>query len=154
MRWDSRSPTGGCVPSMIAGVSSPNYVTQSGDTSCKLDVKGTELQCKYDEAELTEHYDKTVNVWRKVLPRGRIDYFMDSFCLPSITSEQLEMPIRNALLEAHQIATTEMTEYSLNVALNRPATMSSENYWIWKHKASFANDGDKNHVWLSSLPRK
>lgn len=93
MRWDRKDgSTGGCVPSLISGIESAAYSDNEGDNSgCKSDIHDNdadEEKCKYDSTELKDHRDKTVDCWDKTIPRGRVDYFMEYYCMPQITNEK------------------------------------------------------------------
>lgn len=149
MRWDRESEEGGCVPSMISGSDSPNYNAKKED-GCKKDVESGVLECKHNGVVLSGHHTTTTKMWKEVLPRGRVDFFMDNFCMPDITADVLDNEIQLELKERHLKAggfTNPRTR--MNVALNQPASQSSTG---WGGIASRAVDGNTSgNYWHYSV---
>lgn len=87
MRWDREK--GGCVPGLITGTTSVGY--KANDKHCAKDVEGDEEDeiCKYTSGILDQYHTDAMTCWETSLPAGRIDYFMDHFCMPSVTSKKL-----------------------------------------------------------------
>lgn len=90
MRWDRG--TGECVPSLVAGSSAPSYVntTSSDHKYCSFDPDASddEQKCKYDTSALKEFADRSKTCWGN-LPPGRVDFFLDYYCLPELSSTVL-----------------------------------------------------------------
>ena len=123
MRWDRSNPDGGCIPSMISGKDSPNFNT--GETDCKKQLINGEVRCVHEAAELTDHHENTVNCWKATVPRGRVDFFMEQFCLPSIRAEKLPQKAIDALLKAKATKCSGPVAKSMNVALGKPTKQSN-----------------------------
>ena len=87
MRWDREQ--GGCTPGLITGTASIGY--NGGDNFCSKDPEqdGEDEICKYTSGTLDEFHSDAMTCWEESLPAGRIDYFMDHFCMPSITTQKL-----------------------------------------------------------------
>ena len=135
MRWDRNSEEGGCVPGLIAGASAPDFDGEN----CKKDIISGKLECKNSATELKEFRAKTVKIWENVVPAGRIDYFMDNFCLPKVQNKVLPPQAIDALKESYERATspTVLVEKSLNVALNKETDQIS----TFPHFRSTASSG-------------
>ena len=149
MRWDRSAPDGGCTPSLIAGVSSSGYdTTNEGNCNIDFEKSGDNMACKHDTQLLQDTFDSTMAVWNEVIPTGRVDFFMDQYCLPSIRQPAETLPpLQIDALRKTQLRTVEqrgMSEMSINVALNKPSRQMS----TWhdgrgnRAPASRANDGN------------
>lgn len=84
-----------------------------------------QLQCVHESVELSSHHDKTVQCWKATVPRGRIDFFMQEFCMPSIKAETLSNEAIAALKKSHMTKCSGLTEKSINVALGKPTGQSN-----------------------------
>jgi len=89
MRWD-RMEGGGCVPGLIAGASAMGYDWNDSACSKKEDSGADVEECKHDSEMLNTFHLKMTSCWDGAVPVGRIDYFMDHFCMPDITAAVLE----------------------------------------------------------------
>lgn len=121
MRWDREEK--GCVPSLITGTSAPAYETTDGDSCVKeLNPTGTGFQCKYSALSLTTMKTNMDKYWKKVVPQGRIDYFMTHFCLPQLSGEELSAEDASNLQKNYDHAKLgSESSVSVNVALKKPA---------------------------------
>ena len=125
MRWDRSNPEGGCVSSLIAGVDSPNF--SGGEDNCNKDANQNTLHCKHKSSELEETHAKTTGCWNKIVPRGRVDYFMDHFCMPSLSGAILNQGAINALRASYvRFCGGTGERKSMNVALSRPTEQTDE----------------------------
>ncbi len=115
MRWE-RSGDGGCVPGLISGNSAQSYDNDDGK-NCKKDPNSGSNTCKYDSKKLNDYYAKATKSWESVLPVGRIDYFMEHFCLPQVTENTLTKNEANALRTAYVKEIAE--DKTMNVALGK-----------------------------------
>ena len=166
MRWDRSNPEGGCIPSMISGSDAPGYDAKNED-NCKKDVETGVLECKHNGVILAGHHTKTTNIWKEVLPRGRVDFFLDNFCMPDITAEVLPVEVQLELKEKYAKAGgSKLPETKTNVALNQPTTQSSTgwggvskravdgntsgNYW---HYSVTHTNYEQNPSWKVTLDR-
>ena len=89
VRWDRKN--GGCIPSLISGVSAIGY-EDGEDEYCKYDIDNDfddEQECKYKTSDLSDFHGKVTTCWNQTLPSGRIDYFMEHFCMPRISGNKL-----------------------------------------------------------------
>ena len=147
MRWDRSSPEGGCVASLVAGADAPSF--GGGEENCNLDADANSLQCKHNNADLADTHTKAVGCWAKAVPKGRVDYFMDHFCMPSITGAVLNQEAINSIRENHaKFCGGTGEEKSMNVALGRPTEQSNEDHGGTPGKAVDGNsDG---HYWRRS----
>ena len=143
MRWD-RSEGGGCVPGLITGSSSHAYDNDDGET-CQKDPDSGYNTCKYDSKDLNEFHSNVTQSWDNVIPVGRVDYFMDHFCMPQVTEKKLTKPEEISLRTAYvkQIA----TDKTMNVALHKPCKQSSTSYG---GGAGRAVDGNTNGRWRNN----
>ena len=101
MRWDRREG-GGCVPGLISGTTALSY--DWNDSACAKDTEyGGEVEkCKYDSEELYNYHAKTTHCWQGTVPAGRIDYFMEHFCMPEITGEKVTEEEAQSLFGAYE----------------------------------------------------
>ena len=83
MRW-SRDSEGGCVSGLISGADAHGY--DADDTFCTFDPElALETQtCKYPLTNVTHDHDRFTTCWRNTLPVGKVDYFIEQFCLPNM----------------------------------------------------------------------
>ena len=123
MRWDREN--GGCIPGLMSGVAASSYST-TGESNCKkeLDNTGPVDSCKHNSAELDYYQRNITKCWGGV-GVGRIDYFLDTFCLPEVSTETLDPRAQASIRESYIKECTDMEEKSMNVALNKPTKQSS-----------------------------
>lgn len=105
MRWDRTN--GGCKVGMISGVDSTAYsvvgnkneTDDSENRLCSYDTEyGDDAQrCKYPGNSLAQYQDTAVNCWSDVLPAGQVLYYLNNYCLPQITDQQLTYEDRQDL---------------------------------------------------------
>ena len=140
MRWDRQN--GGCVPSLISGYNAAKY-NEADDKLCTKDPDSGEVErCKYDSSELAEYHEKVTNGWRETIPLGRVDYFMEHFCMPQISADSISEQQECLLRAKYNTKVKDVEE--MNVALKKPAKMSSR---YPNGQASKANDGITNGRW-------
>ena len=97
MRWDREN--GGCKVGMISGVDSTTYganktiatTTEEQDKFCSYDTEyGDDTQkCKYEGNDLAKYHTNAVTCWEAVLPAGQVLYYLNNYCMPQITDQQL-----------------------------------------------------------------
>ena len=97
MRWDRKD--GGCVPGLITGPQAQAY--DDGDSFCSLNADSGLNECKYNTTQLGSFHRRTTNCWENALPVGRIDYFMEHFCLPDFTEETLSETEQAQMYDAY-----------------------------------------------------
>ena len=139
MRWDRER--GGCIPSLISGYNANQY--EAGEAAfCSKDPDSGETEtCKYDSSDLAEYHQAVTSGWREQIPLGRVDYFMERFCMPELTPNKISSAEECRLRLAHAVHTS---REEMNVALNKPATQSSTDHG---GIASRANDGNTDQRW-------
>lgn len=151
MRWDRASLTGRCVASLISGKGAPGY--SGGDDKCST-VADTGIQtCKHDNTVLSDFHTKTTKCWEGTVSRGRVDYFMDHFCMPSLTGDVLPNDKIQIHKKNHLKSCGEGNELSINVAEGKPATQSSTYaHYGSTAKAGLAVDGNIDaNMWRKSV---
>ena len=97
MRWDRRSGEGGCIPSLISGSTAMSY--DWNDSNCAKSIEKGDDSCKYDSEDLYNFHSDVVACWSETLPAGRIDYFMQQFCMPEITTKKISQEQEDKLKE-------------------------------------------------------
>ena len=139
MRWN-RGAEGGCVPSLITGIDSAEY-DEADESNCKKSSNASTYQdtCEYKSNELNQYREKINAGWEATVPIGRIDYFMEHFCLPEVTNEVLGLDGKYRIMEGYSRKVT--NTQSINVALGKNAFQSSTG---WNGVASRAVDGNLN----------
>ncbi len=88
MRWN-RGEKGGCKNSLITGTMSKGYADEN-DSGCTYDSElgQDEEICKYTQENLSTFHARATSCWKYALQfKGRIDYLMDNFCVPTITDD-------------------------------------------------------------------
>ena len=114
-----------------------------------------DLVCKHDNTDLSENQDRTTTCLGGASSVDRIDTFLDNYCLPELTGDELSVEAMSALRTASVLhcTTTTTTERSLNVALRKKTRQRS----TWgAGKARRAVDGNtdgKCHRGEMSLTR-
>lgn len=90
MRWDREN--GGCIPSLVIGPTAKAYSGTGNTAYCAQDVDSLDTTtCKYNENELQSYQNKSNDCWNGAgLNSFTIDYFMNNFCMPQLTSEKLD----------------------------------------------------------------
>ena len=121
MRWDRDAADGGCVPGVLAGVSAAAYGAESGNCKKETNPVTGDLECKHANTGLSDDQVKTTNCLGGISSVGRIDTFLDNYCLPELTGDELDAEAISALRTASEIhcTTTTTTERSVNVALRK-----------------------------------
>jgi len=98
MRWNREK--GGCNVGMISGVDSSAYSSDATlNTKCSYDTEtGEDTQdCKYNSALMESYHTTAVGCWNGVLPAGQVLYYLNNYCMPQITDQQLTYGDRVAL---------------------------------------------------------
>lgn len=95
MRWDRDN--GGCIPSLLSGGEAKGFDIAE-DKQCLKEVneKG-ELVCKHDAALLIAFHTRVTDCWKKALPSGSVNYFLEHFCMPTVTADALSGDAKTAL---------------------------------------------------------
>ncbi len=89
MRWDREN--GGCKPGLITRPADAQF--EQEDEYCSYSVDDgydAEPQCKYLTADLSLTQSRFTSCWDGALPSGGVDYFMEHFCMPTISSTKIE----------------------------------------------------------------
>ena len=146
MRWDRDAADGGCVPGVLAGVSAAAYGAESGNCKKETDPVTGDLVCKHANTGLSDDQEKTTTCVGGLSSVVRIDTFLDNYCLPELTGEELPIEAISALRVASEVhcTTTLTTERSLNVALRKRTGQKST---YPQGYASRAVDGNKDGKW-------
>ncbi len=143
MRWD-RSNGSGCVPGIIAGSSAHGY-DNDDDRHCQKDPNSSYNACKHQSNDLKQFHSKVINRWESVLPKERIDYYIDKLCIPDLTDQTLSEQEQHTLRKAYYKTTPKNT--SMNVALNKPCRQSST---YSTGSADKGVDGNQNVKWRNN----
>jgi hypothetical protein len=148
MRWNRDNPDGGCTTSLIAGSASENF---DGDAS-KCSVDETGAGCKHDAQQMRDYYTTMTTCWDAVVPTGRVDYFMDNFCLPKVTIDVLDPTSINHLRQQYiESCSPDSAEQFINVAMNKPSDSSSSSP---DSQPGYANDGNiDGYFWRKSTSK-
>jgi len=100
MRWNRNG--GGCVPSLVVGGEGYDVGTQ---TDCAYDTEssGTTQTCKHNTDILQAFHNRTSTCWRNVLPGGSVAYYIEHFCMPSVSNKHLDAASRDAMHEQKEL---------------------------------------------------
>ena len=149
MRWDRSNPEGGCTLSMIRGSDAPGYDVKNDD-NCKKDVESGSLECKHNGVILAGFHAKTTNIWKEVLPRGGIDFFMENFCMPDITGRVLPVDAQMEMKEKYlKSGGWTLPKKRMNVALNQSTEQSSTEFGGLSSRAVDGNTS--GNYWHSTV---
>ncbi len=88
-RWDREN--GGCTPGIIngdRGYTTNNCDDETSDT-CKC-ARDENNDCKTKTSEVSSYTEKLKTCWTNVLPSGQVSYFVEHFCMPSVTNKALD----------------------------------------------------------------
>ncbi len=142
VRWDRDN--GGCVASLIAGSNAKEFDLQTDSQKCAQSYDtSNNLNCKHGGVEMSNRFDMVTTCWKEVIPSGQVDFFLDSYCMPRLTEEQLTVEAQQKLIENSLKGCSQGKTITRNVALRRPVTHSSykKNYETTK-----GNDGITNSL--------
>ena len=119
MRWDRES--GGCVPGLIAGAQDAALYNTS-DSFCAKDAdyydKDSIIEkCKHNTTELNTFYGKAKTCWDGAVPAGRIDHYLDNYCMPNIIPEKIN-PAHQISLSLAQAQDCEQQQWPANTKTN------------------------------------
>jgi len=98
MRWDREN--GGCKAGLMVGINAAPYY-EGDNPKCKYDESSSEDECKYPAAQMNNFTTSVTSCWNTTQPTGRLDYFLNNFCLPRVSSTKLSADKIRALDEAY-----------------------------------------------------
>lgn len=159
MRWNRDNAKGGCVASMSSGSSAALYTS---DGSCSKELEPTNpnansLNCKHTTTKMNDNVRYFKKAWDNIANFGRIDIFMETYCMPNLQEENTLSIIQLETLKTKTKALTNWynnqlksstpipTTIEMNVALGKSTVQSGTYFEWWKpyltHHSRHAVDG-------------
>ncbi len=155
MRWDRSNPNGGCVPGLMAGTTAKNFIMSPGgldsaeNCSKTTSSSATTLECKHQTALLAMDFEKTKQCWDVSMPAGRVDYYINAFCMPDITHDLLDPESANDLYKKYLQGCKRLSTIERNISKGKPAAQDATGY---NGDAMRAVDGRTDgHYWHNSV---
>lgn len=96
MRWN-RGPEGGCVSSLISGADAHGYDQEDLVCSYNPELAEASETCKYPLNDVTRDHERFTTCWSNTLPAGKVDYFIEQFCMPNMGGGIADDSMKNVL---------------------------------------------------------